>query len=511
MDREETEVLEDWFRYKDEGGARGLFYVLNLNGHLYGRPKFIIDGEHRGFAFDGKTQYAEASPVLADLGQITVDIALKSEGGGARTIFDFGSSPDNCFVLRIAQNGKPEFEAKVSGKTVVTLTGKKALSLNEWIALRVEIDGEKASLWEDGRKIAERASGFRPADVYPPGAEKRNFIAANRNAGGHFKGSLDHLRVYYAVYDDFAKAPAPRRHAPRRVTKEFIETCSKLYEGSDAARAAAINAKLKPQYAFYEAMGKRRGELLKEIEAAVSQAVTEANRKLAEIRQELGERTRELRAEFDKLPETIKKQTEYRKLEDNARQLDTQRRKAMKEFEAKHKTEKNDRAARQRIRALAEKDPEIARLTREINKYRAQARALRPDPRRYAEQRTVELRRQVAKAEIAVRDAAKQNTAERKPEYDWLTSLGWLAFSRHYNYPYRSYLQKRIGRTVGGKICHENFGSLKSMLTAQTETKWHTQCDWEWRLKKELDGSIEDLPKLQEWLTRVRGIMENQK
>jgi len=233
--------------------------------------------------------------------------------------------------------------------------------------------------------------------------------------------------------------------------------------------------------------------------------VIEANRKRDEINKKLSERTRELRAEFDKLPETIKKQAEYRKLEDQVRKLDTQRREAIKQFEAKHKIEKNDRSERQRVRKLAEKAPAIAKLTREINALRTRARSHRPDSRAYTDQRTVELRQQVTKAGLAVSDAVKQNTAARKPEYDWLTSLGWIAYSRHYNYPYRSYMEKRIGRTIGGKICHENFGSLKSVMSLQDKTLWRSKCDWEWRLKKELDGSIKDLPLMRKWLERVRG------
>ena len=511
MDRPETQVLEDWFRYKDSHGIRGMFYVLSLNGHLCGKPEFFIDGDRRGFAFDGKTQYAEASPLLADLGQITIDIAVKFERSGAQTLFDFGSSPDNCFVLKTVRHGKPELVAKVSGKTAVTLTGDKAVSPNKWVSIRVEIDGDKASLWIDNRKVARKASSFRPADAYPAGAEKRNFIAAGRDATGHFKGKLDYLRVYHAVFDDFAKAPAPRRHAPRKITSEFIETCSKLYEGSAAKRSAAIDAKLKPQYAFYEAMAKRRSELLKEIQSADSQAVADANRKRDEINGKLSQRTRELRTEFDKLPETIRKQAEYRKLEDQVRKLDTQRREAIKQFEAKHKIDKNDRNQRRRIGKLAERDPAIAKLAREINALRTRARSQRPNARAYVDQRTVELRQQVTRAGVAVQNAVKQNTAARKPEYDWLTSLGWIAYSRHYNYPYKSYMQKRIGRTVGGKICHENFGSLKSIMNLQNKTQWRSTCDWEWRLKKELDGSIKDLPLMRKWLNRVRGTVNGER
>jgi hypothetical protein len=435
MDASETEVLEDWFRYKDEGSARGLFYVLNLNGHLYGKPKFVVDGQHRGFAFDGKTQYAEASPILADLGKITVDIGLKWEGGANQAVFDFGTSLENRFVLAPAgASGKAELAITRAGKTD-RIIADAALPTGKWAQCRVEIDGKKIAIWIDGRKAVKQTSDFRPADVYPAGVEKRNFIAATRDPNGHFKGSVDYLRVYYTVYDDFTKAPSPRRHASRRITREFIDSCKKEYEGTDARREALIKAKMEPMYAYYEQIRKRRGELLKEIEDASSQAAADAGRKLDEIRRKLDERTNELREEFDKLPETIKKQE-------------------------------------------------------------AQA---------YVAERSVELRRQVTKAEIAFHEAVKRNTAEFKPEHDWLTTLGWLAFSGHYNYPYRAYFRKNIARSFGGKVCHENFGSIESLLSAQTKAKWHTRCDWEWRLKQEIDSSIEELPLLKQWITRVRG------
>jgi len=524
MDRDESEVLEDWFRYQGHGSGGGAFYVLNLNGHLYGKPKFVVDGEHRGFAFDGKTQYAEASPILADLGRITVDIALKWEGGANQAIFDFGSSPDNCFVLKTTQKGKPELVARVEGKAVVMLTAKKALRRNEWVSLRVEIDGIKVTLWQNGNRVAEKSSSFRPADVYPAGVEKRNFIAATRDASGHFKGSLDYLRVYYTVYDDFTKAPSPRRHASRRITREFIDTCKKLYEGTGERREKLIREKVKPKLVYYAELGKRRDQLLKEIEAGSAKATAEENRKLGEIRKKLDKRTNELRAEFDKLPETIRERQECKKLEEKARELEKQRREAIKALETKYRTEnkaaieadakrrkaglkppKGEKTHQQRMHLLIQKDPKITALGREINKCRNQSRKLRPDPRNYTDERTVELRRQVTKAEIAVREAHKKHIAKYKPEHDWLSSMGWLVFSGHYNYPYRRYFHKQIARTIGGKVCHENFGSLGSLMGAQKKEKWHTRCDWEWRLRQEVDGSIADLPMLKKWIARTRG------
>jgi len=521
MDRDESEVLEDYFRYQGRGGG---FYVLNLNGHLYGRPRFVVDAGRRGFVFDGKTQYAEASPILADLGQITIDIALKWEGGDDQAIFDFGTSKDNRFVLGPAgASGKIELAITREGKTE-TLIADTAMPTGKWARCRVEIDGKKIAVRIDGTKVAEKASSFRPADAYPPGVEKRNFIAATREARGHFKGTIDYLRVYYAVYDDFNKAPPPRRHAPRKVTREFIDTCSKLYEGTREKRDKLIREKVEPELVYYKQLGKRRDELLKEIESAAAKATAEEGGRLDAIKKELDKRTGKLKADFDKLPETIGQREESRKLEEKARQLDKQRSEAIKAIRAKYGTENKTaieaetarrksgvkfpggyKTHRQRVDELVRNDRKITALRREIDKLRARGRKLRPDPRDYINERTVELRRRLTQADIAAREARRKCIAKFKPEYDWLSSLGWMVFSGHYNYPYRSYFRQQASRTIGGKVCHENFGALEGCIGLQRTEKWHRKCDWDWRLRQEIDGSIADLPMLKKWIERARG------
>ena len=79
-----------------------------------------------------------------------------------------------------------------------------------------------------------------------------------------------------------------------------------------------------------------------------------------------------------------------------------------------------------------------------------------------------------------------------------------MGFSHHYNYPYRLYLRDKIAKDIGGKVSHES-EELDTVYALQTNAKWHTRCDWEWRMKQELDGSVEKLPLLQKWIERVRG------
>ena len=369
MDRDENELLEDLFRYKH--GNMINFHVLNLNGHLYGQPEFVVDGDRRGFRFDGRSQYAEASPILADLGQVTVELALKWEGGKNQTVFDFGTSKGSRFVFTPAgSSGRAELAITLAGKTT-RVVADAALPRDEWTDCRIEIDGSKIALWIDGRKAAEKQSKFRPADVYPPGVEKRNFIAAARDGRSHFKGAIDHLRVWHTVYDDFAKAPPPQRHSPRRPDRYFIDTCKIEYGGAaDAAkrRDAIINAKLaeKPMgLDFYEGIAKKV--------------------------------------------------------------------KPMKE---------------------------------------------------------------------AIKDIPRH-----APEHNWLHNLVWTMNSRHYNYKYQAYIKDEVTRKLGItiRLCEEDFNSLERIAKQQAETKWHTRCDWDYRTKYEVSGSIKDLPQLQKWLKRNRG------
>jgi len=235
-------------------------------------------------------------------------------------------------VLKTSQDGKPELVAKVDGKTVVSLTSDKTLPKNKWATLRVEIDGAKTAIWIDDGKVAEQASSFRPADVYPAGVEKRNFIAASRDATAHFQGTIDHLRVFHAVFED------------------FTASCRKKQEDFEAAakrRDAAIKAKVDPIMAFYAEIGKKMGQRRGEINSAIAEA------------------------------------------------------------------------------------PEVTKAT-------------------------------------------------FKPEADWLECMQWLIFSHHYNYNYRAYVGKKVGREVGGgKLFHHNPDSLEARPKAKPKTKWYTRCDWE--------------------------------
>jgi len=86
----------------------------------------------------------------------------------------------------------------------------------------------------------------------------------------------------------------------------------------------------------------------------------------------------------------------------------------------------------------------------------------------------------VGEINSSVGQAPELIEAKFKPEADWLECLQWLVFSHHYNYNYRAYVERKVGREVGGrKTFHENPDALEARDGEKAELKWHTRCDWE--------------------------------
>jgi len=313
MDREETVLLEDLFQERGHPGGDLLCY----DGVLYGRPGFAVDGEQRGYTFNGKDQYAELGPMVADFGAITVDIALKPEGGGERTVFDFGSSVDNCYKLCVGPSGAVALMTIVDGKK--ESLAAPAIPSGNWTTVRVEIDGKAMSIYYDNKKVASRESKFRPADVFPGGCEKRNFIAATRDGKKCFKGTIDHVRIYSVIHEDFEKDGIVPEISSRRVDKSFLARFEKFkqlnaqrlksWQESPAAKEAPSvdSSRLSIWGQQVGEIRKERADLGKERIAELDKEAKEFQKKYDEFRAELGKK-------FDTRPDVVEKQAKAKTL-----------------------------------------------------------------------------------------------------------------------------------------------------------------------------------------------------
>jgi hypothetical protein len=309
MDRSETVLLEDLFQER----GRSFEELLCYDGVLYGQPGFEVDGERRGYTFNGKDQYAELAPMVADFAEITVEVALKPTGRAGQTLFDFGSSTDHCLKLLLSRAGKPTLVTVVDGKET-SLSAPK-LARGEWATLRIEIDGKTMTILRDNEKVASRSSTFRPLDVFPGGCVKRNFIAASRDGSKPFKGTLDHVRIFSVNHDDFEQDGIVPEISSRRLDPSFLERF-KTFKALNAARLAAweqtpeakkgdeISAErftrwqqeVKDINKEYDAIGKSVGGALREEVAALSKQQREAKTDEAKkaLKQQLQRKTLDL-------------------------------------------------------------------------------------------------------------------------------------------------------------------------------------------------------------------------
>ena len=211
-------MLEDRFLFQ---GDYRHFTPMN-NGYLYGEPTVVIDGERRGYGFNGASQYMELNSRATDMGQITIDMAVRPETTRAQTLLDCGADANNCMTLTLGAEGKPVFRATVAGKEAAGVTGNAAVPAGQWTRVRLEIDGASVALWINDKPAAKTASSFRPAHVFPGGVQKRNFIAATRDGKECFAGAIDYVVIYNRVHADrFVDLPPPMLDASCRPTERF--------------------------------------------------------------------------------------------------------------------------------------------------------------------------------------------------------------------------------------------------------------------------------------------------
>ena len=316
-------------------------YYVNNNGILYGRPEFADDGDRRCIVFNGKDQYGQAPPSVADFGELTIDMLINRSGGKGGRLFDFGTGDDECFYLAIgAQEGKVVLTARHGGKSY-SVAASESIATDKWVRVRVEMDGETASIYIDGKQVAKRACAFRPRMVFIGDRPEGNFIACGRNKSEFFAGKIDHFRVYRKVHEDFGAVGLPpyaltqvadwsekdqERHDAwegRRRAKEaelragrygrMQEEIGKLY----AKRSAPISTgKLKELEALARKADQARGAIDRKIhdELRTIPPDTKTEKEIKELNEKISGITREIRnnKELVKLNEDIRKREQKR-------------------------------------------------------------------------------------------------------------------------------------------------------------------------------------------------------
>lgn len=283
---------------------------VNNNGILHGRPTFGVDEGRSYIEFNGKNQFAEAPPSVADFGELTVDLMVNRSGTGR--LFDFGTGGDECFYLETAdRKGKLALTANHKGKSY-TLKTSEAIPADKWVRVRVEMDGKKASIYINGKQVADGKFKLSPRDVFIGDMPEGNFIACDRNKKAFFKGKLDHFRIYRQIHKAFsALGPVPSALTQIKEWSERGQQLSDEWEGRRKATEAELNAG-------------RYGEMLEEIkklqkqksEMHKTEKLTELEKRAREAQKLKGAIDRRINDKYKSLPGLAEAEKEIKELRD---------------------------------------------------------------------------------------------------------------------------------------------------------------------------------------------------
>lgn len=566
MESPNNVLLEDFYRtISNTTYAR--MQEPNYNGYLTGQPEHFADGDRIGFRFNGKNQWAELSPQAFDLASATVDMAIRLDGKGTGTVFDFGSSKNDNLVLSVNSSGKLRLVGKVKGQRVLELS-TRAVKRNEWMQVRIEMDGKKASLYIDNKLAAGKTNPIRPCDFYLPDAIDANLIAASRDRGNLLSVSFDYVVIYHTVHEDFSKLNPPRMDTPIMPDARYIASYKKYVAKINAINAAsnqerpnfdADRAMLQPYR--NKALGRQK-ELIHR-----DPRYHAAKKALAAKRDEIAKMGKNIAAEYDASPEgkkLAKKERQLSKEYDAARkEFHAYRSKVLseaKEYQAAI-AEKNKRWTERgnlfkKLRAkLQAKNPklggrkldeqvranpkmvEMEKACRDADRKRSsmeqsawekqkgdkgtaleqKERRLRDERHRIQRERsdaqrgatamkTRKLKMELMPLEKGLNDAEAAALEVYSPEAKWLASFEYKSFGRHYNVNYHRYFGEKIAEGGSGIPIHSNVGRLQEIADlGDNPAVWRTKVDWDWRTPEEVSGAIDDLPLMKKWIERNRG------
>jgi hypothetical protein len=436
---------------------------VNNNGVLHGRPSFADDGQRKCIVFNGKNQYAEAPPSVADFAELTIDACINRSGGTGR-VFDFGTGDDECFYLTIErQGGKPVLAARHQGKSY-RVAASEGVPANKWTRVRVEMDGSTAAIYLDGKQVAKQDFALRPSTVFVPDRPEGNFIACGRNIDEFFSGRIDHFRIYRQIHDNFdSLGPVPLALTQLQEWSEEDRQRADAWDGRRKAKEAELKA---GKYGEIQDEIKRLHEQKAALQKTSSLAELEA--RVREAEKQRNDLNRKIHDDFRALPETVQTQQEVDQLRQKMDAI-------MQEIRQNGEYTKLS----EEIQTCEKKRRDLDRQVRELPKLKAidaEARAADQE-KRVAEERIRDLPELKKAKEMQEQEEDSQNKRKLQEKYNRLfearrlSDPGWWkadVAQRRLRETYNQTLRNEISAHAGRKKLGSRLQGLRKDLNALT-------------------------------------------
>ena len=370
MLRDETILLEDNFYERGEvgfGQGPQWNWLIFYDGQLQGDPAFFKDEQSgkEGFTFDGKTQYAELEPTVLDLGEATVNVVLQFKGKGG-TLLDAGHNKENRILLSVNDAGLPTLAVTVDGETT-SATGNKPLKTDQWGELRLELSDKAARVFVDNTLSAKLPTGFRPCDVIPSGETRRNFFAIDREKKNPLAASVDNVRIYSKVFDDFdADVKEPPLVSPRRIPEGMIKRIAKFNQRAEEefkAQHGDENKELAEMTKLYSALKDQSDKIGQEMREGEN--VDALKKQQQELQAKLDAETAKLVTEFLAQPKIVAEKAKFDANDKEANEIRKQVEQSPEMLAIRAKQNEVNRRvsdARTKVMAELEQDPAYQKL-----------------------------------------------------------------------------------------------------------------------------------------------------
>lgn len=482
----ETSLFEDHFNERS-----GTIYGSHrddrifFDGVLIGKPGFTFEGVETGaVTFNGKDQWAEMPGELADLETITVDMRFRVDSTGQQTVWMFGNDASSQVSLSVAE-GELVLLGTGGGKKA-DCRGGKVVS-DQWTTVRVELDGTSMKLFQDGKNIAEVKTAFRASDAFTPGKVRMATQGAGFGGATPMAGSVDYLRFFTEVLDDFEKADIPMVN-PRHLCPKFLARFEARYPDFHAKRILFEERKTwtHPLYLYYKKFNeglKSRTAILARMSgdrvAKMENKIASLKQRRLEVGQEMNEARQNDQAHKEREKQLRPQMDELRKKRDAILMANA------KYMEARKRDET---------------------LRREIQEFRKKAEEeLKKNPT-YSK-----LQEDIQTLQKAV-NAMKQGSAERARKQTQLNELGsqryQMILGRQWEYPGAMKLQKEqfgrrgeveqlrrtIQETSEWKEVDRKYKELEKQIRYQPDPKFA-------REQKQLAGQIQKMEQQLKLLT----------
>ena len=188
------------YTFDESDGAQALDEFGSLHALLRGAPS----REDGRLVLDGKDQSVLLDASIVDAPAATWILEAAVTGRGTQPLFAVNDWNEDGLMIGVGESGRLAAVLKQPGRAPLTLTSTTTVARGGEIRVALRLDGQKAALFHQGKKVAEQAWPFPPSAMFrdlvatPPAA-----VYLGRDGKQAFMaGRIDRFRAFNVALGD---------------------------------------------------------------------------------------------------------------------------------------------------------------------------------------------------------------------------------------------------------------------------------------------------------------------